>query len=58
MPTVASATETLDQKRLLKVLTDYRRGDFTARMPDDGTTGKICDALNDVISRNGSWSGS
>ena len=54
MPSVASATETLDQKRLLKVLTDYRRGDFSARMPDDrtGLAGKICDALNDVISRN------
>ena len=47
-------TDTLDQKRLLKVLTDYRRGDFSARMPSDrtGLAGKICDALNDAIERN------
>jgi CheY-like chemotaxis protein/signal transduction histidine kinase/HAMP domain-containing protein len=55
MPTAALATnETLDQKRLLKVLTDYRRGDFSARMPNDrtGLAGKICDTLNEAIERN------
>jgi HAMP domain-containing protein/CheY-like chemotaxis protein/signal transduction histidine kinase len=54
MPTAVLATDTLDQKRLLKVLTDYRRGDFSARMPGDrtGLAGKICDALNDAIERN------
>ena len=51
---VGCPTETLDQKRLLKVLTDYRRGDFSVRMPGDrtGLAGKIYDALNDVIERN------
>jgi len=53
MPTTA-VTDTLDLKRLLKVLTDYRRGDFSARMPADrtGIAGKICDTLNDAIERN------
>src|SRR5688500_2237381 len=54
MPTALATTETLDPKRLLKVLTDYRRGDFSARMPNDrtGLAGKICDTLNDAIERN------
>src|SRR5687767_6899588 len=54
MPTAVLATDTLDQRRLLKVLTDYRRGDFSVRMPADrtGVAGKICDALNDCIERN------
>jgi HAMP domain-containing protein len=55
MPTrVENATDVLDHKRLLKVLADYRRGDFSARMPVDrtGLAGKICDALNDAIERN------
>ena len=54
MATAVAPTDTLDQKRLLKVLSDYRRGDFSARMPGDrtGIAGKICDALNDAIERN------
>src|SRR5687768_7442725 len=54
MPPTAIGTDALDQKRLLKVLSDYRRGDFSARMPPDrtGLAGKICDALNDAIERN------
>ncbi len=54
MPSAAAATDLLDQKRLLKVLLDYRRGEFSARMPGDrtGLAGKICDALNDSIERN------
>ena len=54
MATAVAPTDTLDQKRLLKVLSDYRRGDFSARMPSDrtGLTGKIYDALNDAIERN------
>src|SRR5829696_8302588 len=54
MATAVAPTETLDQKRLLKVLSDYRRGDFSTRMPTDrtGVAGKICDALNDAIERN------
>ena len=57
MPTAtapAPATDTLDQRKLLKVLSDYRRGDFSVRMPGDrtGLAGKICDALNDCLERN------
>ena len=54
MPTPVKDTDTLDQKRLLKVLSDYRRGDFSSRMPADrtGVAGKICDALNDSIDRS------
>jgi len=54
MPTAVPATDTLDQRRLLKVLTEYRRGNFASRMPDDrtGLAGKICDALNEAIERN------
>jgi len=54
MPSVEAVTDVLDQKRLLRVLSDYRRGDFSVRMPSDlaGLPGKICDALNDTIARN------
>jgi hypothetical protein len=57
MPTAAASappTDTLDHRRLLKMLSDYRRGDFSARMPVDrtGLAGKICDALNECIERN------
>ena len=54
MATPALGTDALDQRRLLKVLSDYRRGNFSVRMPVDrtGMSGKICDALNDAIERN------
>ena len=44
----------LDQRLLLKTLTAFKRGDFTARMPDDytGIAGKIADTLNEVIEHN------
>ena len=46
------ASEVLDSRQLLKVLTDFKKGDFSVRMPTDqvGITGKICDALNDTSS--------
>src|SRR5215813_1576408 len=48
------ATETIDARLLLKVLSDFRRGDFTTRLPSEqtGLTGKIYDALNEVIELN------
>jgi len=55
MPASAEiGTDVLDPKELLKVLANYRRGDFSARMPADrtGLAGKICDALNESIERN------
>lgn len=54
MPSTAAASEQLDQKRLLKVLTEFRRGNFAVRMPADrtGMPGRIAEVLNDVIERN------
>ena len=42
---------TLGTTRLLEVLTAFRKGDFSQRMPVDqtGVEGKICDTLNDII---------
>ena len=47
-------TDAIDSKKLLSVLTAYKRGDFSARLPIDqvGTAGKIYDTLNDVIELN------
>ncbi len=43
MATAVPASETLDHKRLLRVLSAYKRGDFSVRMPADrtGVAGKI-----------------
>jgi HAMP domain-containing protein/signal transduction histidine kinase/CheY-like chemotaxis protein len=48
------APETLDKREFLKVLTAFRRGDFSARMTTgaDGIDGKIAEALNEVIELN------
>ncbi len=44
----------LDERELLKVLTEVKNGNFTARMPIDsvGLSGKVCDMLNEIISLN------
>ena len=54
MPTEVPVADTLDLKQLLGVLTAVKKGDFSARMPLDltGISGKICDALNDIIETN------
>ncbi len=54
MPTDVPTADTLDLKQLLSVLTAVKKGDFSARMPLDltGISGKICDALNDIIETN------
>src|SRR5437868_15008908 len=41
-------------RELLRVLTEVKNGNFSVRMPIDqvGINGKICDALNEVISMN------
>jgi HAMP domain-containing protein/signal transduction histidine kinase/DNA-binding response OmpR family regulator len=46
--------DTLDNRQLLKVLSDVRNGNFSVRMPVDqvGITGKICDTLNEIITLN------
>jgi HAMP domain-containing protein/signal transduction histidine kinase/CheY-like chemotaxis protein len=44
----------VDNRALLKVLTEVKNGNFTVRMPIDqvGLSGKICDTLNEIISIN------
>src|SRR6266571_2691945 len=48
-----SSTE-LDAKQLLAALAAFKRGDFSARLPDEwtGVAGKIADTFNDVIATN------
>ncbi len=50
----ATTTDAIDPKTLLKVLSDYKGGNFSARLPVDriGTTGKIYNTLNEVIELN------
>jgi len=47
-------TDELDIRELLKVLSEVKNGNFTARMPIDkvGVSGKICDTLNEIIGMN------
>jgi HAMP domain-containing protein/signal transduction histidine kinase/CheY-like chemotaxis protein len=44
----------VDNRELLRVLTEVRNGNFAARMPFDqvGVSGKICDTLNEIIALN------
>src|SRR5215218_8188038 len=44
----------LDQKQLLRVLSEVRSGNFSVRMSMDrlGVSGRICDTLNEIISLN------
>jgi len=46
--------ETLDAVVLLRVLSEVKGGDFTARMPIHwtGVAGKVADQLNDIIGAN------
>jgi HAMP domain-containing protein/signal transduction histidine kinase/CheY-like chemotaxis protein len=46
--------EVLDKKELLRVLSEVRNGNFSARMPVDqtGIPGKVCDTLNEIIALN------
>src|SRR5207249_3459852 len=46
--------EKLDSRLLLRVLTDFRKGDFSARLPVDstGVAGKVYDAINEIIDLN------
>ena len=50
----AEAEVGLDTGVLLRVLTDFKRGNFSVRMPENwtGTAGKIADTLNEVIEAN------
>jgi HAMP domain-containing protein/signal transduction histidine kinase/ActR/RegA family two-component response regulator len=44
----------VDSRRLLSALVAFKRGDFSARLPDDwtGVAGKIADTFNEVIRTN------
>ncbi len=44
----------LDQSALLRALSAFKRGDFSARLPEHwtGTAGRIADVFNDVIGMN------
>src|SRR5882724_3410715 len=44
----------VDSRQLLTALVAFKRGDFSARLPDDwiGMAGKIADTFNDVIRTN------
>ena len=46
----ATSLPMVDQELLLEVLTSFRKGNFTVRMPSNltGIPGKIADLLNDV----------
>jgi HAMP domain-containing protein/signal transduction histidine kinase/CheY-like chemotaxis protein len=54
LPTSLEYYETIDNRELLKVLSEVRNGNFSVRMPLDkiGISGKICDMINDIISIN------
>src|SRR6476646_9932285 len=49
-----SVVESVDNRLLLRVLTDFRKGDFSARLPVDSTgiAGKVYDTINEVIDLN------
>ncbi len=44
----------LDTKLMLKILTAFKKGNFSIRLPNDwaGVNGKIADTINDVIEMN------
>ena len=54
MATASTTPGPAEPRELRRVLTAYRKGDFTVRMPLDwtGTAGKIADTLNDVLELN------
>jgi len=54
MATKVAATDIVDSRVALNVLTAVKRGDFSARMPATwtGGAGKVASALNDVIESN------
>src|SRR5262245_38318931 len=53
-PEHLSVIEELDARLLLRVLTDFSKGDFSARLPVDSTgiAGKIYDTINEIIDFN------
>src|SRR3989440_9430944 len=58
MKAASTVPATLDSRELLKVLSGFRKGDFSLRMPTDrvGVAGKIADTLNEILELNDSLS--
>ncbi len=54
MKAPAATVDAIDSKALLKVLSDYKGGNFSVRLPVDqiGTTGRIYDRINEVMASN------
>src|SRR5687767_3215534 len=56
MPIGMARTDHVDSNKLLKFLTKYKRGDFTARMPvppdRTGIAATVCEILNEIIEQN------
>ena len=54
MAMVADDKTTLDAATLLAALKAVRKGDFSARLPDDwtGLPGKVADTFNEVVEMN------
>ncbi|MBA2503167.1 MAG: HAMP domain-containing protein, partial [Pyrinomonadaceae bacterium] len=54
MPNQQVTTDSLDEKQLLNVLTAFKKGDFSVRLPTEwaGIAGKIADAFNEVVETN------
>src|SRR6476660_381589 len=54
MSTILNDGPSIDASRLLAVLKAVRKGDFSARLPEDwtGVAGKVADTFNEVIGRN------
>ncbi|HXA09869.1 MAG TPA: HAMP domain-containing protein, partial [Chthoniobacterales bacterium] len=51
---LTSKSDEVNAIELLAALMAFKRGDFTARLPNDwtGVAGKIADTFNDVIATN------
>ncbi len=49
-----SAADSIDARALLRILSAFRRGDFSVRMPVEqtGLVGKVYDTLNEIIDLN------
>src|SRR5467141_2255026 len=54
MSTILNDGPAIDASRLLAVLKAVRKGDFSARLPEDwtGIAGKVADTFNEVVEMN------
>ncbi|MBK5294529.1 MAG: GAF domain-containing protein, partial [Acidobacteriia bacterium] len=54
MPSIETANPPLDAKQILKILTAFKKGDFSVRLPLDwtGVAGKVADTFNSIVETN------